>query len=70
MQQGSLPEGNSMVSTVIDAYNQFTTTLKDGKQVEMNHTVISKDGKTMTATIKGMGPNGKPIEGLLILEKQ
>jgi hypothetical protein len=64
LQQGALPAGITIVQTVIDAYNGYVTLLMDGKQVQVNHTAISKDGKTMTVTRKGI------IEDLLILDKQ
>jgi hypothetical protein len=62
--QGSLTEGFIYVQTVIDAYNGFGTILMDGKQVQVRHTVISKDGKTMTVTYKGI------LEDLYIFDKQ
>ena len=34
------------------------------------HTVISKDGKTMTVTVKGTDATGKPLMTTLVFEKQ
>jgi hypothetical protein len=70
VQQGSLPEGITIVQTVIDTYNQWTTTLKDGKQVSVAHAVFSKDGKTMTSTIKEIDAKGKPAESMALFDKQ
>jgi hypothetical protein len=51
-QQGG-PEGISSVLTVLDPGNWYATSLQDGKQIQMGHGVISKDGKTITVTYKG-----------------
>jgi hypothetical protein len=63
-QQGSLPAGLIAVQTVLDAYNGFATILMDGKQIQVKHMVVSKDGKTMTIASKGI------VENLFILDKQ
>jgi hypothetical protein len=63
-QQGSLPAGLIAVQTVLDAYNGFATIFMDGKQIQVKHMVISKDGKTMTIASKGI------VENLFILDKQ
>ena len=55
----------------IDA-NTFTFESKKtgGKYHATGRTVISKDGKTMTTTIKGTNDEGKPTSGKAIYEKQ
>jgi hypothetical protein len=55
----------------IDA-NTFTSETKksDGKWHVTSHTVISKDGKTMTMTGKGTNADGKPYSSKLVYEKQ
>jgi hypothetical protein len=37
--------------------------VKWGKEVEIAHSAVSQDGKTLTVTIKGVKPNG-PLRGL------
>jgi hypothetical protein len=55
----------------IDA-NTFTSVAKKtgGKYHSTGRTVISKDGKTMTLTVKGTDAEGRPMSGTYIYEKQ
>ena len=69
-QQPSLTEGISFVETVTNPGNWYVTALQNGKQVELIHKTVRKDGKIMRQTIKGIDPKGKPYEGLLIYDKQ
>jgi hypothetical protein len=52
--------------------NTFTTKLKNTgtKYSTTGRTVISKDGKTMTNTMKGTDAEGKPISYTMVFEKQ
>ncbi len=43
---------------------------KGGKVVLTVRTRVSGDGKTMTATVKGTDPQGKPVDGVVVYEKQ
>ena len=44
--------------------------LKGGKEVRSVHGTISRDGKTLTANVKGADAMGQPIDGTLVFEKQ
>jgi len=46
----AMSDGMSGVVTMISPVNQYLTLLLNGKQVLLNHNVISKDGKTKTIT--------------------
>ena len=52
--------------------NTLTTVTKktDGKYKSTGRTVISKDGKTMTTTSKGINAEGKPFNSTMVWEKQ
>jgi hypothetical protein len=52
--------------------NTFTTVTKNtgGKYRSTGRTVISKDGKTMTTTSKGINAEGKPFNYSMVWEKQ
>jgi hypothetical protein len=50
--------------------NRFLTTLKNSKQIEVQHLVIGKDGKTMNITAKGADAKGRPFENVSVYEKQ
>jgi len=69
MQAASL-EGELSVETMFEPGNRFLTSLKSGKQIEVRHLVISKDGKTMSITYKGTDAKGKPIEEIGVYDKE
>lgn len=62
--------GQMSVVTVISPSDFYLTLLQDGKQVQVTHILVSKDGKTMRNTIKGTDAKGKPFEGLVVWDKQ
>ena len=43
---------------------------KGGEPYQTGTTVVSKDGKTKTATFKGVDAQGKPIAGTIVYDKQ
>ena len=43
---------------------------KNGKQVSTRRTVVSKDGKTLRSTVKGVDAQGNSIAGSDVYEKQ
>jgi hypothetical protein len=65
------PSGADTIA--IKRINADTTTQldkKDGKVITQGTRVVSKDGKVETIHAKGKGPDGKPINNLVIYEKQ
>jgi hypothetical protein len=44
--------------------------LKDGKEQRVRRMVLSKDGKTMQTTVKGINPKGKQVSGVDYFDKQ
>jgi len=54
----------------VDANTYTTTGTKAGKVVTRNKTVVSKDGKVMTITSKGVDANGKPRNVVNVWDKQ
>jgi len=46
------------------------TYIKGGNEMLHIHSVVSKDGKTMTNTTKGTDAQGNPVSGVLVWEKQ
>jgi hypothetical protein len=61
-------------TTSIKQVNANTLTEDRSKQGGKYHatvrTVVSKDGKTMTATSKGTGADGKPFTSVAVFDKQ
>ena len=65
-----LPKGMSYIELLMDPGAWYVTILQNGKQATVMQKVISKDGKTMRITIKGMDEKGKPVVQLHYFEKQ
>lgn len=61
-------------STAVKQVNASTLTedrtKKGGKYHSVVRTVVSKDGKRMTATSKGTGPDGKAFTAIAVFDKQ
>ena len=54
----------------IDANTTQRTTYLKGKQIGTVTEVVSKDGKTLTRTQKGVNAQGQPIDNVQVLERQ
>ena len=54
----------------IDATTTQRTTYFNGKQIGTVTEVVSKDGKTLTRTQKGVNAQGQPIDNIQVLDKQ
>jgi hypothetical protein len=63
-------EGMIYYVTVIGPGDAYVTTLKNGKQIAVEHYVVSKDGKSHTVAVKGTDEKGKPVEALYYLDRQ
>jgi hypothetical protein len=63
-------EGELTVVTIITPADFYVTTLQKGKQVEVQHVVVNRDGKSMTITAKGVDAKGKPYESMSLYDKQ
>ena len=46
------------------------TVTQNGKLLQTVKAVASKNGKTMTATIKGEDPKGRKLDNIEVFEKQ
>jgi hypothetical protein len=54
----------------IDANTTQRTTWFQGKQIGTVTEVVSKDGKTLTRTQKGVNAQGQPIDNVQVLDRQ
>jgi len=68
--EGGPPAGVSENTTVINDKVRESTLSRDGKKLSVNHIEISEDGKTLTATVKGVNFEGKPLDTMGVYEKQ
>jgi hypothetical protein len=67
---GSNPYGDTVAVTRVNP-RTTRTVAKNGGKVTTTHTiVVSADGKTRTATAKGIDTAGKPVDSVSYYEKQ
>ena len=66
-------KGSATADTVslkrIDSHTSERTDSKGGKVVQTFTRVVSKDGKTMTVTIKGTNAQGQPMHNVVVFER-
>jgi hypothetical protein len=69
---GTVQEGdfNGIMSKRTSANIRDNSYTKNGKEIRSRHIVISKDGKTMTSKVTGTSPNGSPVDGTDVYDKQ
>jgi hypothetical protein len=53
-----------------DPYSQEFTNMKDGRETTSGTLTISRDGRTMTISTKGIGANGVQIDNVAVYDKQ
>ena len=58
------------VKSVNDRRINVTVKRADGKVVSSGNAVVSKDGKTMTATFKGEDPKGRKFDNVEVFDRQ
>ena len=66
---GHLPKEQTLVATSVRPGEWFVTYMRNGKQYLVMHKLISKDGKTMRRTIKGLDAHGN-AEEIELLRRQ
>jgi hypothetical protein len=66
--KGNLPYNSVAYKMVNDRTNGITT-MKDGKMVWSGKIEVSKDGKSRTVTINGIGADGKKFKGKAVYDK-
>src|SRR2546425_12184182 len=64
------PAGQTVRLKRIDANTTQRTTWFKGKQIGTVTEVVTKDGKTLTRTQKGVSVQGQPIDNVQVLDKQ
>jgi hypothetical protein len=65
------PMGPAMVAVKNANNHTLNVTVKvNGKVVSSGRSVVSKDGKTMTASFKGEDPKGRKFDNVEVYEKQ
>lgn len=68
--EGVPPAAISEITKKTGERSRVITTKRDGKEVAVNHVVLSEDGKTMTANVKGLSQDGQPLDVVLVYRKQ
>ena len=64
------PGVDALVLTPVDASTTNFTTKLAGKVVATGSRVLSKDGKVMTLSTKGVNPAGKPMESTMVYDRR
>jgi hypothetical protein len=68
---GAVPNAADMVSSNrIDANTIEAVFSRQGSPTDLTKFMVSDDGKTMTVSAKGNGPDGEPLNDRLVYEKQ
>src|SRR5213593_2773307 len=62
--------GQTVRLTRIDARTTQRTTYFKGKQIGTVTEAVSRDGKMLTRTQKGVNPQGQPIDNVQVLDRQ
>jgi hypothetical protein len=68
--EGDLPTGGSMEMKRISKDKADFVTSVNGKEVQVQHDVVSADGKTLTVTTAVITTQGQPFEVVEVLDKQ
>ena len=68
--EGGPPSGISTTLKKTDDYTLDGTTMQDGKVIQTVHSVLSKDGKTATRTVKGTDAQGNRIDRVEVYDRQ
>ena len=63
-------EGEMQVNRRIDANTTESISKKGGQTVQTIRRIVSKDGKTLTITVKGKTPSGAPLDDVRVFDKQ
>jgi hypothetical protein len=66
---GAVP-GQTVTVKRIDNHTVERISYLKGKKLVAEKWEISRDGKTRTVTQSGVGPDGKPVDNVLVYEKQ
>jgi hypothetical protein len=64
------PDFDAAALKMLDANTRHTVRKKGGKEVQVVHSVLAKDGKSFTATTTGVNAKGAKVNSTAVFEKQ
>jgi len=64
------PDFDAAALKMLDANTRHTVRKKAGKEVQVVHSVLAKDGKSFTATTTGVNAKGAKVNSTAVFEKQ
>jgi len=67
--EGAPAAGTTVVNKWVDANTSDSTSTMNGKPVGTTHTVVSKDGKTLTQTRNAADEKGKAVKSVLVFTR-
>jgi hypothetical protein len=68
--EGAPTSGATVTTTRVNASTIDGTSSLNGKEVGSGHSVVSRDGKTLTRVVKGVDAQGKPFQNTEVYERQ
>jgi hypothetical protein len=64
------PDFDGAAMTMMDANTRHTVRKKGGKQVQVVHSVVAKDGKSFSSTTTGTNAKGEKVDNTAVFDKQ
>jgi|SRR5882724_1766349 len=64
------PDFDTISLKQVDPATSVATLKKSGKLVQTTTRVVSKDGKTLTLTVKGKNAKGQAVNNVMVFDKQ
>jgi len=64
------PDYDAAALKMLDANTRHTVRKKGGKEVQVVHSVVAKDGKSFTSTTTGVNAKGEKVNSTMVYEKQ
>ena len=64
------PDSDTVALRKIDANSVEYVFKKNGKTTLIECAIVATEGKTISLTVKGVDPNGKPYQAVLVYDRQ
>jgi hypothetical protein len=64
------PDGDTITTRLIDKFTEESVQKKDGRITVTTVRVVSRNGKTMTATARSTSPDGVAVETVSVYDRQ
>ena len=65
-----IPEGVLHAVITVGSGEWYISTIVNGRKTLLRHYIVSKDGKTLIETIKGINQEGKLVDAMMVSDRQ